>query len=90
VRRQAKDIKCCIAKDDGSPLCHSPLSSAFNKIPSVEPQPARRAVAISVQQFSSYEKKKQHKITSRLITSKRVSIMQKCRGHDTDVHITFL
>jgi hypothetical protein len=71
-----------------SALCRSALSSAFNKIPSVEPQTARRAVAMSVQQFSSYEER-QHKIPSRLITSKRVKIMHKCTVHDTDVHITF-
>jgi len=89
VRRQAEDINCCIATDDDPPLCHSVLISAFNKIPFVEPQPGRRAVAISVQQFSSYEKR-QHKIPSRLMASKRVKITQTCTGHDTDIHITFL
>jgi hypothetical protein len=71
-----------------SALCHSALSSAFNKIPSVEPHTVKRAVAMSVQQFSSYEKR-QHKIPSRLITSKWLNIMQKCTVDDTDVHITF-
>lgn len=79
VRRQAEDINCCIATDDDPPLCHSALRSAFNKIPFVEPQPGIRAVAISVQPFSSYEKI-QHKIPSRLMTSKRV----KLRGHVQD------
>lgn len=76
VRRQAEDINCCIATDDGLPLCHSARSSAFKKIPFVEPQTLRRAVAMSVQQLSSYEKR-QHKIPSRLITSKQVNVMQK-------------
>ena len=89
MRRLAEDINCCIATDDDPPLCHSTLSSAFNKTPFVEPQPGRRALATSVQQFSSYEKR-QHKIPSRLITSKRVNIIQACTGHDTDVHKTFL
>jgi len=89
VRRQAEDINCCIATDDDPPLCHSVLSSAFNKIPFVEPQPGRRAMAISVKQFSSYEKR-HYKIPSSLMTSKRVNITQTCIGHDTDINITFL